>query len=64
MNIKIASSSDKHKIAELFKKIVEFYSQKDPIFTLKASGTSIMQYGSSNRLKMTPLYRWLRNMIA
>jgi ribosomal protein S18 acetylase RimI-like enzyme len=38
MIIRIASISDKPRIAELFKEMVEFHSQKDPIFTLKASG--------------------------
>ena len=38
MNIRIASISDKPRIAELFKEMVEFHSQNDPIFTLKASG--------------------------
>ena len=38
MNIRKANNSDKHRIAELFKEMVEFHSQKDPIFTLKASG--------------------------
>jgi len=38
MNIRKANTSDKHRIAELFKEMVEFHSQNDPIFTLKASG--------------------------
>ena len=38
MNIRKASKSDKHRIAELFREMVEFHSQNDPIFTLKASG--------------------------
>jgi len=38
MNIRKANSSDKNRIAELFKEMVEFHSQNDPIFTLKALG--------------------------
>ena len=38
MNIRKASNSDKHRIAELFREMVEFHSQNDPIFTLKESG--------------------------
>lgn len=41
MKIRNASNSDKRKIAELFKEMVEFHSQNDPIFTLKASGHEI-----------------------
>jgi ribosomal protein S18 acetylase RimI-like enzyme len=38
MNIRKASNSDKHRIAELFREMVEFHSKNDPIFTLKESG--------------------------
>ena len=38
MKVRNASNSDKHSIAALFKEMVEFHTQNDPIFTLKASG--------------------------
>ena len=38
MKIKNATNSDKHSIAALLKEMVEFHTQNDPIFTLKASG--------------------------
>jgi len=38
MNIRIASSSDKHSIAKLFKEMVEYHTEYDRIFTLKPSG--------------------------
>jgi ribosomal protein S18 acetylase RimI-like enzyme len=38
MSIRKAINSDKHRIAGLFKEMVEFHNQNDPIFTLKASG--------------------------